>query len=88
MLQRVLDNDDSTARANSLILLIDAGLIDDAKDEIRNMCQHPSQIPKWTKHPLETSTGVLEGSRQEAGPVQVGTGTPKRRADSTISGIN
>jgi len=83
LFQRVLENDDAKTRANSLILLINAGLISDEKNEIRKMCQDTSQIPKWSKHPLESSTGVLESGKPEGAPPSQGGSTPKKGNDTT-----
>lgn len=60
LLQRVLENEDSVARVNSLKLIIAANLIDDPDGRIASLFTNPANIPKWPKHPLENFNGTFE----------------------------
>jgi hypothetical protein len=81
LLQRVLENEDSMYRAQSLLLLIDAGLMEDPKDKIAKICQDPKKVPRWVTRPLEPLNGgavtgprISDNTRISPAPAKTDTG--------------
>jgi len=71
LLQRILENPEAADRANSLKLVIAAGLIDDANGKLDTILKTPSNIPKWEKHPLELLNGTMETNPSGKGTADV-----------------
>lgn len=61
LLQRVLEDENKDNRANSIRLILSAGLISDPDKKLAGMLEKDS-LPRWSKRPLESLSGSLENT--------------------------
>ena len=73
LIQRALQNDSLQARVQSLMLLIDAGLLNDSDGKLKKLLQAPAKIPQWEKEPTKSTFLFPNGAN---GPVTFPVKTP------------
>lgn len=73
VLQRILESPNAKDRANSLQLLIYAGVLKDEDDHLMDFSKDSSRVPLWETHPLETITGQMVKTELPGSSVAVDT---------------